>query len=93
MTKKSQEAKITDTILAYKDTFNSEQGKKVLYDLMKVCHLLQPSYVGGTPEETAFREGERSVVLRILTQLETDAEKLIEFIKQSKAQESSYEVI
>ena len=53
----------------YRATFGSEAGLRVLADLARFAHMSHPSYVRGDAMETAFREGERNVVLRILALL------------------------
>jgi len=50
----------------YRLVFDSEAGQRVLADLARFAHMGHPSYVRGDAMETAFREGERNVVLRIL---------------------------
>lgn len=72
-----QLAKLQD----YRRTFESPHGKKVLYDLMRASNMLSVSHVRGDPYETAFREGERNMVIRILQVLKMDPKKLEEFIK------------
>ena len=69
----------------YQQTFSSPHGKRVLYDLMGVCHMLQPLNVSN-PQVMAFEEGQRQVVLRILTYLKVDMEKLHERIREADAQ-------
>lgn len=57
------------------------EGERVLADLCKRYHVGRP-VVGRTSEETAFRDGQRSVVLDILHLLSVDpmvaAQKLYE---------------
>jgi len=50
----------------YADCFGTGDGKKVLKDL-RSAYQLRESYSKGDPYETARREGERSVYLRIIT--------------------------
>ena len=50
----------------YADCFGSISGNKVLDDLRR-AYQLRESYVRGDSYETARREGERAVYLRILT--------------------------
>jgi len=69
------------TVLAYKDTFNTESGKKVLHDLCKSCHIYK-STMDSNPHEMAYKEGERSVVLRILKTLEIDPYELDKKFKE-----------
>jgi hypothetical protein len=59
----------------YKRTFGSEHGKRVLYDLMNEHYFLRSSY-DSNPQEMAFREGQKNVVLRIMTALKLDQEQL-----------------
>lgn len=54
-----------ERIRAYKRVFESEDGKKVLQDLMKSCHVFT-STMDESANEVIYREGSRSVVLRIM---------------------------
>jgi len=58
--------------IAYGVTFNSETGKQVLHDLLEFCHIYHSSYMSEAPMDTAFREGERNVGLRILKELKIE---------------------
>jgi hypothetical protein len=49
----------------YADCFGSISGNKVLEDL-KSAYQMRESYSKGDPYETARREGERAVYLRII---------------------------
>ena len=51
----------------YYNLFNSTLGKDVLADLKKFCHHESPTYVVGDPMHTAYNEGMRRVLLRILS--------------------------
>lgn len=64
------------SITEYKQTFGTVAGKKVLYDLMMSNYVMGSTFVKGSPEETFFREGARNAVLRILTIMDTDMERL-----------------
>lgn len=68
-----------ETMLArrsdYGRVFNSEQGKRVLHDLIKTHFVLRPTYSKGDIHLMQQREGERLVVLRILTILRMDPEQ------------------
>ena len=54
----------------YRKTFNSEEGKRVLRDLMVECHLFEglPGHLSST--EMFYGEGQRSAVMYILTKLQ-----------------------
>jgi hypothetical protein len=69
-------------LMDYHQVFNYEAGKRILYDLMLVGHILHPSYVKGDSHEMAFREGERNMVLRILNILKTTPEQFDQRIKE-----------
>ncbi len=51
-------------VACYREVFGSPSGKIVLED-MRAAWMNHTSHVPGDPYETAFREGKRSVVLRI----------------------------
>ncbi len=50
----------------YETAFSSLEGQRVLADLMANFHMGRSSHAAGDSHETAFREGERHVVLHIL---------------------------
>lgn len=51
---------------AYRDTFSSEAGRRVLADLENRCHYQTSTHLEpGYPYEMTFREGRRSVVCEI----------------------------
>jgi hypothetical protein len=72
--------KQVDRVRTYRTVFNSEDGKKVLHDLMRTHHV-----IGGLPAKDPYEmyraEGERNVVLRILSLLNIDP---IQFEKHLK---------
>ena len=53
----------------YISTFQAGSGEAVLADLMETFHVTSPTHCGENTHETAFCEGQRSVVLWILEQL------------------------
>lgn len=73
--------KRADLVRAYKNTFSTDEGKAVLHDLMKTFHVLQ-STMDSNPHEVAYKEGERSVVLRILRTINTDANDLEKILNE-----------
>ena len=83
---KSKEMKAT--ILAYKRFFDTTDGKIILKDLMKSCHVLS-STMDKDPYETAFNEGARSVVLRIIKTNNTSIEEINKLIE--RLEEEQYE--
>ncbi len=55
--------------IAYKQIFNSDNGKKVLEDLEKRCSYHTTTHIKGDSHESAFLEGTRSVVLFVKNML------------------------
>ena len=56
---------------AYKRIFNSDEGKIIISDLEKRCHFLSTTNVKGDSHESAYMEGQRSVLLFIKQMLQT----------------------
>ena len=56
-------------VIAYKQVFNSDNGKKVLDDLEKRCSYHTTTHVKGDSHESAFLEGTRFVILFIKNML------------------------
>ena len=59
----------------YEYIFNTEEGKEVLLDLEKRCHYHSTTNVKGDSHESAYMEGQRSVVLFIKSMLRKDKGK------------------
>jgi SOS response regulatory protein OraA/RecX len=72
------QAKLAD----YKRTFSSEQGMRVLNDLVASNYLGESTFSKDL-HEMAFKEGQRKVVLRILGILGTDPEKIKQMVEES----------
>ena len=73
-------------IARYKNIFTSEEGQRVLSDMMKVCGMQQSSF-DTDPLKMAYHEGQRAVVLRILKTINvTEAQLKVWFEKIEKQQ-------
>jgi len=59
----------------YKVTFDTAEGKEVLKDLEKRCHFYSTTNVKGDSHESAYMEGQRSILLFIKAMLQNDNEK------------------
>ena len=57
--------KLQELIKDYKIIFNTDEGKRVLEDLKKRSHFYSTSHVKGDSHESAFYEGQRSLVVFI----------------------------
>ena len=56
---------IKDLIRNYKATFGSDDGKAVMADLEKRCFYHTSTFSRSEPNETAFFEGQRTILLFI----------------------------
>ena len=59
----------------YQYIFNTDEGKEVLSDLEKRCHYHSTTNVKGDSHESAYMEGQRSVILFIKSMLQKENEK------------------
>jgi len=66
------DAELKDIKKIYLSTFASMEGETVLADLQSAYY--HRSSFSKDPYETAYREGQRSVIIRILNLLEEDKE-------------------
>lgn len=76
-------AKLSD----YQKVFGDLIGKKVLRDMMQEHFMLKPTFVKGDPYQTAFNEGERNVMLRLLAVLKIDPKELEQRIQEGEGYE------
>lgn len=86
MTAKFQESKKVRLVKAYRELFSSNEGKEVLQDLCKSCSIYT-STMDANPYEMAYKEGARSVILRILRTIEIDPFELDRLIKKGQSEE------
>jgi len=77
---KKQVALIED----YKMVFGSNEGERVLNDMLDRYHILQPLNLKATIDhmDLAYNEGQRNVMLEILGKLGTDTMQLRKMIEQ-----------
>ena len=54
----------------YKTVFNSDEGVRVMADLEKRCHFMTTTNIKGDSHESAYMEGQRSVLLFIKQMLQ-----------------------
>lgn len=67
----------------YQDTFLSESGKRVLDDIMQRFFLFSPT-MSEHHADMAFKEGQRNVVLFVLSKTKIDPVEFREKIKERK---------
>ena len=61
--KQQTNSKLNQLIKDYKFSFGSEEGKRVLEDLAKRCHVNVTTHDKQSSTESAFLEGQRSVFI------------------------------
>lgn len=61
--------------LAYRRTFNTDDGRKVMDDLQKRFSFGATTFVSGDPYTSAFNEGQRAAVLLIARMLSEEKER------------------
>ena len=59
----------------YQYIFNTDEGKDVLSDLEKRCHYHSTTNVKGDSHESAYQEGQRSILLFIKQMLQKEKDK------------------
>lgn len=69
----TNEQKLKDLKVAYKNTFTSEDGVKVLKDLERRCFMTYTTF-NSDPYVSAFQEGTRSVVLHIKQAMDMESQ-------------------
>lgn len=74
-------------IIAYKSVFGSDLGQQVLADMCESAFVLHGTF-SDNPYEMAHKEGQREVVLRILTTLELEPSRVRELIQKEMNDES-----
>ena len=70
MDQKELEKKLKELQTDFKTVFNSDEGKRVMSDLEKRCHFMTTTNIKGDSHESAYMEGQRSVLLFIKSMLQ-----------------------
>jgi hypothetical protein len=70
MNNKTSDEELKQQKIDYLVTFNSKEGERVLADLTSAYY--HRSSFSKDPYETAFKEGQRAVIVRILNLLKED---------------------
>ena len=59
----------------YQFIFESDEGKEVLSDLEKRCHFYSTTNIKGDSHESAYMDGQRSILLFIKQMLQKEKDK------------------
>ena len=63
--KQQTNSKLVQLIKDFKFVFSSDEGKRILFDLEKRCHEFVTTHDKQSATESAFLEGQRSVLIFI----------------------------
>jgi len=88
MTERKVEQEAIDTINAYKKVFNSEEGKRVIFDLMNRTGFFSNQLLSS--EEIIYKEGQRSIITQITGLIGVDSQKLLNIYTQKKSDSDDY---
>ena len=69
---KEFEKKIKNLQIKYKTVFGSDEGQEVILDLERRCHYHSTTNIKGDSHESAYMEGQRSVLLFIKQMLQKE---------------------
>lgn len=75
------EQQLIDSRAKYKAAFTTEDGIAVLQDLKKRFHINTTTF-SSDPHEIAYNEGQRTVVMFIISQLEDLPDRALEELKR-----------
>lgn len=74
-----------NVVKSYKDLFRTETGQLVLNDLMAVGGISRTSF-DSDPLSMAYREGQRSIVLRIMKNVNITEKELNQWFEMQRKQ-------
>lgn len=72
-----------------KEIMSTSPGRKWIYDWLERCHCYSTSFIQGSPDASAFREGERNIGLQLLVDVQNAAsETYLTMLKEAKGTSS-----
>ena len=80
----SDEDKLKQLKQDYRITFSSKEGERVLADIQS-AYYHRGSYSKNDPHETSYREGQRSVIIRIINLMKEDKNVLYDHSKRQSS--------
>ena len=90
--KGKEDQRILDVIKAYQETFSTEAGQLVLYDLMERGFFLKTTLqLGDQRHEVERKEGRRDLVCYIMSRLDQNPEALRKFIETQNENRKEYQ--
>jgi len=81
--------KVVEKAIDYKVVFCNKKGKAVLWDMMKASGYTSTNF-DPNPYTTAYNEGLRMMVIRILNLTDMDEKQIEQLMKQSREADNLY---
>lgn len=76
---------------AYRDVFKTPSGEIVLRHLSRSAKVNTSAFVAGSPDQTAYLNGQRDIVLSILRYVHGSDDEIKRAIEQAYKQEKQHE--
>lgn len=73
--------------VAYRQTFNTPQGREVLADILRSGGVHRTGFVAGDPYMSAFHEGQRRLALHVVEMLNSDPDAVANMLREGDTQE------
>ncbi len=74
----ARQEKQKELAIAFQRLFASENGNLVLDEISRMCNENKPTYVDQNPNGSAYREGQRSIILGIRSQLNKTFNQIVQ---------------
>ena len=69
-----------------KEIMSTAAGRRWIYDWLDRCHIFGTTFIAGSPDSSAFAEGERNVGLQLLADVQKSASEFyMLMIKEAKS--------
>jgi len=60
-------------------------GRKIIYGYLEMAHIFRTTFIQGSPDASAFAEGERNVGLRLLADIQSASGELyLQMVNEAK---------
>lgn len=84
--KKKAEIESAIKLDVIRNVMNTAPGRAWIYDQLAFAHIFSTTFIQGSPDASAFSEGERNGGLRLLADVQAASPDLyIQMIKEAKA--------
>lgn len=84
-------AEVLSVRSAYREVFKTPSGEKVLRHLCRSAKVNTSAFVAGSPDQTAYLNGQRDIVISILRYVHGNDDEIKRAIEQAYKQEKQNE--